>query len=1051
MSRLFPYILLVLLWIGASVFNIGIYNARINEYDAILSEKIETLYENLLQGVLQQNRLLFFENIDNYEYGKTLHQASIAPNIDTLASLGILLESFASPFVNASKEELLGVTFYDAAYRHIRSVTKKNEAPVRPKLDAAHLQKIKNYILYIGDDGRFHFVQKILFQGSVAGYIDFQSDIGKSLARGNKEKSLGLYTFLENTPLEKKDSVSEETIFGEMSRFIASLKLADKNQGCFGAQDYSLCAIAIRDPMVGRVGYLAVVREENKYKELRDDLIFKTVTLSAFFLLSLYLFYKTERVTFMTRRLGKILEESNDEILLYDIRSGKIIQTNKRLRKKLDYSESEIYSLAVTEILPTLDLLELRDFTPEKSVVRYCKFKKKGGGEYDIRVNIQRFKDTDNDIVLFIAEDITNELELKEQVFLQKEFLQTVIDTIPHPIFVKDSNLKYIMINNSALTFLNAKEKNDVIGKDDFEIDISLDNAKTFTEQDLHVLLTKETLTLESEEMSESSGQTKWYQIIKTPLGNIGYPKCDDMLLGVATDITMSETLKHKLAGINNELNIRIEKEIENRFKSEERYKDLFENINEAILVLKIEKGNCKIVELNFNATKLFKKDKTELLRTDFRNLFGLEADYECSLDKMAQNETYEDKIKILIEETFRVLIMRTRSYFYNKSHYIIVSLTDISEHEQLKKEKREHKKLFETLFKKANSGICILDENGAFVKHNRGFCKMVGYEANEVKQFDFAYFLTPEAKERFNAENKKIFEEQKDIQDAYTLVNKEGNTLDAIGSSVILYSDTKKFRLMILEDITKLKTLEGKQKEQERLMAQQAKMAEMGDMIGAIAHQWRQPLNSINAAAIKLRLLDDLERLDSAGIKDTTLFIEEQSNKMSETINDFLNFFKPSREKEHFYLEKVINNINKMLGVQLLNRNIRFSWEVENNLEIYGFKNELEHVLLNIVTNARDAFEGKNLPNQSIFIQAAQDEKSIFISVQDTAGGIQDAIIEKIFNPYFTTKATDKGTGIGLYMAKSIIERSFEGKIEARNFGEGARFDITLKRGNNG
>jgi signal transduction histidine kinase len=295
------------------------------------------------------------------------------------------------------------------------------------------------------------------------------------------------------------------------------------------------------------------------------------------------------------------------------------------------------------------------------------------------------------------------------------------------------------------------------------------------------------------------------------------------------------------------------------------------------------------------------------------------------------------------------------------------------------------------------------------------------------------------------------IFNNSSDIQNEYILKSKNSKSSNVLGSSVMIRNNHEAYRLLILEDITKIKNLEDSQKEQERMMAQQAKMAEMGDMIGAIAHQWRQPLNSINAASMKLRFLYELGKLENTNLAETTEFIESQSSKMSDTINDFLNFFKPSKERDMFSVNEVVENIKKMLGVQLENRNITLISDIEEDLMIYGYKNELEHVILNLITNARDAFEGKNIHPQIIELTAKSSGDKISISVEDGAGGIPEKIIDKIFNPYFSTKPTDKGTGIGLYMSKNIIEKGFHGKISVENSENGARFEITLKRGRDG
>ena len=515
-----------------------------------------------------------------------------------------------------------------------------------------------------------------------------------------------------------------------------------------------------------------------------------------------------------------------------------------------------------------------------------------------------------------------------------------------------------------------------------------------------------------------------------------------------ANSTTEEENLKKELLRLNNELKIRINNEMISRYSTEERYKDLFENINEAILVFEHSDEGYITTEANFNALKLFNKEKNEIIGLNIRDLFDIQYPEDLLFERMEKSGIFQDKLTLEIDQKELTLILKSRAYIFRGSKNIILTISDITDKEQLKKEQKEQKHLFETLFKKANTGICILDVNGAFIKCNKRFLNMVGIQKEDIRDLTICSLMSEESREIFRKENKNIFSNFAEIQNEYVLINRDNEQVYVIGSSVLLQNSKNNFRLLTLEDITKLKNLEEQQKTQERLMAQQAKMAEMGDMVGAIAHQWRQPLNSINAAAIKIRFLNELGTLNDKEVVDTTIFIEEQSSKMSQTINDFLNFFKPSKEKERFLLKTVIENIKNMISTQLESRNIEIILNMDEKLEIFGYKNELEHALLNIITNARDAHEGKNIQHKKIIVNTMSDGEIAKIDVLDNAGGIPDGIINKIFNPYFSTKPPDKGTGIGLYMVKNILERGFGGSIKVCNIEDGAKFEIIIQRG---
>lgn len=232
---------------------------------------------------------------------------------------------------------------------------------------------------------------------------------------------------------------------------------------------------------------------------------------------------------------------------------------------------------------------------------------------------------------------------------------------------------------------------------------------------------------------------------------------------------------------------------------------------------------------------------------------------------------------------------------------------------------------------------------------------------------------------------------------------------------------------------------------EKEKLLMEQSKMASMGEMVGMIAHQWRQPLNAVSAAAIKMNLLNELGTLNYDNINVTLKFIQEMAQKMSSTINDFMDFAKPNREKELVTVKDIIENAVKIIEGQLQSRNIALNIDLKEDIQMYVYKKELAHVILNILANASDAFVDKEIEDKNITIHIHQEEEYAVIEIADNAGGINSAIIDRIFEPFFTTKPTGKGTGLGLYMSKLIIKEHFNGEIRAKTIGRQAIFSITI------
>jgi C4-dicarboxylate-specific signal transduction histidine kinase len=248
-----------------------------------------------------------------------------------------------------------------------------------------------------------------------------------------------------------------------------------------------------------------------------------------------------------------------------------------------------------------------------------------------------------------------------------------------------------------------------------------------------------------------------------------------------------------------------------------------------------------------------------------------------------------------------------------------------------------------------------------------------------------------------------------------------------------------------------------------DQIFFQQAKMASMGEMLANIAHQWRQPLGSINSVIIGLKSKLSIEKFDlttSKGreecithIDDKLSNIENYTNMLSHTIDDFRNFFKPNKERSEVMVSELISTSLNLLSANFQDSQIEIHTNLQN-IKITTLENELTQVLLNILNNAKDALTKSSCqPLRLIMISTKSENNFLTISIKDSAGGIKEEIKEKIFDPYFTTKHQTNGTGIGLYMSKEIIEKHLHGKLSAKNIHfqynnlhcTGAEFTISL------
>ncbi len=233
-----------------------------------------------------------------------------------------------------------------------------------------------------------------------------------------------------------------------------------------------------------------------------------------------------------------------------------------------------------------------------------------------------------------------------------------------------------------------------------------------------------------------------------------------------------------------------------------------------------------------------------------------------------------------------------------------------------------------------------------------------------------------------------------------------------------------------------------AKNREKDHLMIQQSRLAAMGEMIGNIAHQWRQPINAVNLILANIKDAYEFNELNKEYLDEQVSTGQRIIQRMSGTIDDFRSFFKPSKEKTKFRLCDGVEEAVKMVeqGFQNLNVDIVLVKSGEP-CEVLGFPNEFAQVVLNVLANAKDALAEKNIAGK-VQIRIEKDAKTAIVAIRDNGGGIPEEILGKVFDPYFTTK--EKGTGIGLYMSKMIME-NMGGDISAGNVGDGAEMLIRV------
>ncbi|WP_368030515.1 PAS domain S-box protein [Arcobacter sp. s6] len=237
------------------------------------------------------------------------------------------------------------------------------------------------------------------------------------------------------------------------------------------------------------------------------------------------------------------------------------------------------------------------------------------------------------------------------------------------------------------------------------------------------------------------------------------------------------------------------------------------------------------------------------------------------------------------------------------------------------------------------------------------------------------------------------------------------------------------------------------KNEEKQKMLFWQSRMASLGQMLGNIAHQWRQPLTELNLTLFNMKkafLNQNEKKMDELYKESKELILN-----MSSTIEDFSNFFNPQKEKKSFEIKEAVNEALMLLRKVIENESINLQIDVPINYKVLGVSNELSQVIINLIQNSKDAFILNNIKNKRITITLKEedilDKKYSMLEISDNAGGINKENIDKIFEPYFTTKHKSQGTGLGLFMSKMIIEKSLDGQLTHRNTKDGSIFTIKL------
>ena len=395
------------------------------------------------------------------------------------------------------------------------------------------------------------------------------------------------------------------------------------------------------------------------------------------------------------------------------------------------------------------------------------------------------------------------------------------------------------------------------------------------------------------------------------------------------------------------------------------------------------------------------------------------------------------EKLKSFNHEPYRVLtknndyiwVKDSTNIFYdednNITHFVgyIISINDeIEKNMQYQKRLEEQKAELQTIFNTTKDGIAVLDMETNFKKVNKAYCELTGLSEDELLSTSCLALTYKE-----DLPNAKIQMEiliKHGFVDSYEKRCFPKGKLLTVNMSANLLPDRKHI-LVSMKDITKFKTFEA-----------QSKLASMGEMIGNIAHQWRQPLSVIAATSSGISLREEMGILDKTMLLEGMENITNQVKYLSKTIDDFRNFLKDSKNQQKLSVKETIEKTISIVSPVMKSHNIQLIVEMNDDLEIVGYENELMQSFINIINNGRDAIleNVKDDTDKFIFITTLLSEKGLNVIIQDSGGGISRNIMDKIFEPYFTTKHQSVGTGIGLSITYKMLTEHHDATIEAYN-----------------
>jgi len=509
---------------------------------------------------------------------------------------------------------------------------------------------------------------------------------------------------------------------------------------------------------------------------------------------------------------------------------------------------------------------------------------------------------------------------------------------------------------------------------------------------------------------------------------------------------------------------------------AEEKFRGIFQNAAEGIFCAS---PDGRLIEANRALARMLKYDSPAELMERITDL-GVDlnlgtrqlASYSCAGDeKGVQRLEAQVPCKDGSIITVSACVAGVHDAAGTLLHYEAV-VENITERKKAEEALRYSEARYRTLFRDNPTMIFIVDEQLKILSMNPFAAAKLGYSEDELEGKKMVEYFHEEDRDEVEAQLRRcLADTAKSHTWQFRKVCKDGKILwvEELGQAVYDLDGTLNVMVVCL-DVTERRGAEMALKESERryrqlsehlevrvkeavdelrqkdkLLIAQSRQAVMGEMISNIAHQWRQPLNTLALLAQERHYFHAPGQVSKEVAEANFAKTMQTINHMSKTIDDFRNFFRPEKEKVPFKVRECIEKSLNLIEGSLKSSQIEVQVRCDEDPEVVGFPNEFSQVLVNIVINARDALASAGVAAPFVHIHLFREGERTVLTITDNAGGMPGWVLEKIFEPYFTTKGPDKGTGVGLFMCKTIIEKSMNGRLSASNVEGGAQFRIEL------